>query len=410
MAPTHLPKKIAVGLGITVVAFIVILAIIPLAFGSRIAEALKTQINNSTDARVAWHDVGLSLLRGFPHASLTANDLSVSGVRAFEHDTLFATRQLRFVLDVRSVIGYLRSGQPMVVRELSFDQPVVKLRRLADGTANWNITKPSPPSSPASQRAMSVTLRQFRVTRGVVTLDDRQSNLAIAVKGLDESLSGDFAKQSLVVSTQTRADNVSATFAGIPYLKDVSLDLAADVRADLRTHRFAFANDTLRLNRLLLAVAGSVTTADSLLGLDVTFAAPNTQFGSILSLVPAIYAHDFDKLRTSGTIAVSGQVRGTYGPKHFPALAVRARVENGAFRYPTLELGVTEVGLDLAIDNPGGDADITVVDLKRFHAALGKWPIDGSLLVRSPVSDPDAALRLKTTIDMADVPRALELQ
>jgi hypothetical protein len=56
---------------------------------------------------------------------------------------------------------------------------------------------------------------------------------------------------------------------------------------------------------------------------------------------------------------------------------------------------VTDVGLELAVDNPGGDADNTVVDLKRFHAALGKWPIDGSLLVRSPVSDPDAALRLK---------------
>ena len=187
MAPTHLPKKIAVGLGITVVAFIVILAIIPLAFGGRIAEALKTQVNNSVDARVAWRDVGLSLLRGFPHATLTATGLSISGLRVFEHDTLFATRQLRFVLDVRSVIGYLRSGQPMVIRELSFDQPIVKLRRLADGTSNWNITKPSSPTSPASQRAMSVTLRQFRITRGTVMLDDRQSNLAIAVKGLDES-------------------------------------------------------------------------------------------------------------------------------------------------------------------------------------------------------------------------------
>ena len=144
MAPTHLPKKIAVGLGITVVAFIVVLAAIPLLFGSRVGEALKTQTNRSTDARVAWRDVGLSLLRGFPHATLTVTDLAVSGVRTFEHDTLFATRRLRFVLDVRSVIGYLRSGQPMVVRELSFDQPIVKLRRLADGTANWNITKPSP--------------------------------------------------------------------------------------------------------------------------------------------------------------------------------------------------------------------------------------------------------------------------
>jgi hypothetical protein len=58
----------------------------------------------------AWRDVNLSLLRGFPHASLTATDLSVSGVHAFGQDTLFATRQLRFVLDVRSVIGISGMG------------------------------------------------------------------------------------------------------------------------------------------------------------------------------------------------------------------------------------------------------------------------------------------------------------
>src|SRR5262249_31333506 len=158
-----------VGVGITVVAFIAVLAAIPLVFGDRVTQALKTQINNSIDARVGWRDLGLSLLRDFPHASLAATDLSVTGVRAFEHDTLFATHQLPFVLDVGSVIGYLRSGQPIVVIHLSFDQPVVRLRRLADGSANWNITKPAPPSSSAPPKAVSIMLHRFRITRGVVT-------------------------------------------------------------------------------------------------------------------------------------------------------------------------------------------------------------------------------------------------
>jgi len=116
------------------------------------------------DARVAWRDVNLSLLRGFPHASLTATDLSVSGVHAFGRDTLFATRQLRFVLDVRSVIGYLRNGRPMVIRELSFDQPVVRLRRLADGTANWNITKPGPPPTASMTEATHAVAKQVAAT------------------------------------------------------------------------------------------------------------------------------------------------------------------------------------------------------------------------------------------------------
>ena len=116
------------------------------------------------DARVAWRDVNLSLLRGFPHASLTATDLSVSGVHAFGRDTLFATRHLRFVLDVRSVIGYLRNGRPMVIRELSFDQPVVRLRRLADGTANWNITKPGPPPTASMTEATQAAAKQVAAT------------------------------------------------------------------------------------------------------------------------------------------------------------------------------------------------------------------------------------------------------
>jgi hypothetical protein len=405
----RLSRKIAAGVGITLAAFIAVLATIPLVFGERITDALKAQINSSIDAHVAWHDLSFSLLRSFPHASLTATDLSVTGVRAFEHDTLFATHEMRFALDVGSVIGYLRHGQPIVVIHLSFDQPVVRLRRLADGTANWNITKPAPASSSAPPSALSVVAHRFRITKGVVTVDDRQSGLALAMHGLDESLSGDFNKETLVISTRTHADSVSATFAGIPYLNRVSLDLVANVGADLRAHRFSFAKDTLRLNRLLLALGGTVTNAGPDLGLDVTFSTRSTAFASILSLVPAIYAHDFDKLRTSGSLAMSGQIRGSYGPKQFPAIAVRARVDNGAFRYPDLPLGVTDVALELAVDNPGGHVDSTVVDLKRFHAMVGTRPIDASLLERTPVSDPDATVRLNATVDLADVARTLKL-
>ena len=74
------------------------------------------------------------------------------------------------------------------------------------------------------------------------------------------------------------------------------------------------------------AVAGTVTTGTPDIAFDLTFAAPSTAFSELLSLVPAIYAHDFDKLQTSGTMALNGQVKGKYGPKAFPALAIRAKV------------------------------------------------------------------------------------
>ena len=155
-------------------------------------------------------------------------------------------------------------------------------------------------------------------------------------------------------------------------------------------HRFTLTNDSLRLNTLVLALAGTVVTGKPNLNLDLTFSAPSRSFSEILSLVPAIYAQDFKRLQTSGTLSVSGRVRGAYGPRAFPQLAVRARVENGSFRYPDLALPARDISFDLAIDNPGGSVDSTVVDLKRFHALIGSRAIDARLSVRTPVSDPDA--------------------
>jgi hypothetical protein len=403
-------RKIALIIGVIVVVFIAVLAAIPLFFGDRITARLKAEIDSSVNARVAWSGVGLSLLRDFPNVSVTVNDLSIAGVQRFDRDTLLTMERTKLVLDLGSVMGFLRSGKPLVVRELTFDQPVVQLRKLADGTANWDITKPQPKATTGPSQAVNVSLKQLRIIDGVVTLDDQQGNLVASVRGLREDLSGDFAAEKFLLTTRTHADSVSARFGGIPYLNRVALDVNANVDADMKAHRFTLTQDTLRLNNLVLAVAGTVVTGTPDVDLDVNFSAPSTAFSEILSLVPAIYAKDFDKLRTSGTMALNGQVKGKYGPKAFPALAIRAKVDNGTFRYPDLPLPAKDIALELAVDNPGGHVDSTVIDLKRFHAVLGDRPVDARIVVKTPVSDPDANLQITGSVNLADVARTVKLE
>ncbi|HET7458199.1 MAG TPA: hypothetical protein VFJ74_11155, partial [Gemmatimonadaceae bacterium] len=380
------PRKIAIALVALVATTLVALVVVPFLFRDRIASRLKAEIGRSVAARVNWSGVGLNALSDFPNLSLGLDRVSVVGVKPFEGDTLVSARHVGLVLDLGSVVRYLRSGDRIVVREIELAQPRVKLRVLADGAANWDIVRSTEPSSAGgSSRAVGVTLRRLRISDGALSLDDRKSGLAASLTGLEETLQGDFAQERLTVASHTRADSVSLRFGGIPYLSRVALELNTDVAADLRAHRFTFRNDSLRLNNLVLAFSGSVATGAPNVALDVAFSAPSTAFRDILSLVPAVYARDFARIQTSGRMTVAGKVRGEYGPTAFPALALRARVDGGAFRYPDLPLPARDISAELAIDNPGGSVDSTIVDLKRFHAVIGRRPVDATLVVRTPV-------------------------
>jgi cell division septum initiation protein DivIVA len=410
------PRKLAFTLATLGASLLVVLVVGPFLFRDRIEARLKSEIAASVNARVAWNGVGLSLLRDFPNATLSLDRLSVVGVKPFDGDTLVSIRAARLVLDIGSVIRSLRNGDRIVVRELALHQPTAKLRVLADGTANWDIARARGSASTDTTRAVGVTLRDLRITDGRVTLDDQQSHLSAAIAGLQESLRGDFARDRVTLATRTRADTVSLRFAGIPYLSRVGLELNADVDADLRARRFTFTKDSLRLNKLVLAFDGSVSIGRSVsigkpdVSIDLTFSTPSTAFGDILSLVPAIYARDFEHLQTAGRMSTSGRVHGLYGPHAFPALALRARVENGAFKYPSLPLPAREIFMDLAIDNPGGHVDSTVVDLKRLHALIGGRPLDARMVMRTPVSDPDVDLRLVGALNLADIGRTVKLE
>jgi hypothetical protein len=390
---------------------VLLLLVAPLLFKDRIAARVKTAVNENLNVRVDWRDVGLTFFRDFPNVTLTLDSLTAVGVEQFRADTLAAVRHFRASIDLRSALGsVIGSGGPIVVRAIELDEPRLHLIKTEAGAANWDVTKPGGRSDEQAAKPMAVSLRKFQITDGAVAFDNRQSKLNAKVRGYDQTLTGDFSRDLVAIRTRADADTVSVTFAGIPYLNRVRLALTADVQADLAKKLYTLKQTGLKLNDLALGVTGSANAGGKNLGLDLAFSAPSTKFLSILSLVPAVYAHDFDKVKTSGTIAVNGRVKGEYGDSAFPSFAINTKVDNGAFQYPDLPLPARDIFVDLNLTNPGGSADNTVVKLDRFHLVLGRNPVDATMVLRTPVSDPDVDARVKGRVDLGDVRRTLKLE
>ena len=401
--------KILVGAGTVIVVLFVLLATLPFLFSDRIAARVKTEVNSALEARVDWHGAGLSLFGDFPNLTLRLDDLSIAGKRLFAGDTLARIHRLGVVLDLGSVLRNYRAGDAIVVRSIELERPVIALKVLEDGSANWDITKKTAPTTQKAPSPFKVSLRKLDISNATISLDDRKSRLFASLVGYRQSLSGDFATDLFTLATRAHGDSVTVRFAGIPYLNHVALDLAADVNADMRNKKVTLAKNEIRLNDLRLALTGSAAMRSDDVALDLSFNTPRTDFRHILSLVPAIYMRDFQKLKTAGVLTLSGQVKGDYGDKAFPSFSVNANVANGAFQYPDLPLPARDIALDLKLRNPGGDVDSTMVRLDRFHAAIGGQPIDGALVLRTPISDPDVDLRLTGKLDLANLRKTVKL-
>jgi uncharacterized protein involved in outer membrane biogenesis len=406
---TRPTRRALIAVGAVLALVVLLLVLVPLLFGGRIANRVKAEVNQSLNAQVDWRDASLGIFRDFPNLTLRLDDLTVVGVGAFDGDTLAAMRQLRVILDLPSAVrSGLGGSGPIVVRAVELDRPRVSLIALEDGTANWDITKES--ADTAAGRPLDISLKRLAIDSGVVTLDNRAARMQASLVGLNQTLSGDFGSERFDMETHATVDATTMDFAGIRYLNRVRLDLTADVAADLAEKTFTLKEGTgLRLNELLLAASGSIAQTGDRLRLDLDFAAPTTNFRDILSLVPAVYAEDFESVRTTGTINVSGEVNGEYGEDAFPAFSLVAKVDSGAFQYPDLPLPARDIFLDLAVSNPGGDADSTVVNLSRLHLVLGRNPINARLVMRTPISDPDLDAQVTGRLDLADLGRTVKL-
>lgn len=162
------PKRILAAVATLFALALVLLIVLPLLFGDRIAQRVKVEVNRNVNARVDWRAAGLSFFRHFPNVTLTLDDLTTAGTGRLEGDTLASIRHLRVVLDLASVLGSVVSSgsRPIVVRAVELDQPRLRLIALEDGTADWDIAKKAPEAKtqPEASKPLAISLRRFEIS------------------------------------------------------------------------------------------------------------------------------------------------------------------------------------------------------------------------------------------------------
>ena len=86
------------------------------------------------------------------------------------------------------------------------------------------------------------------------------------------------------------------------------------------------------------------------------------------------------------------------------------KVKDGNFRYPALPAGIDDIQVLAKVSNPGGDIDLTEVDVEQFSLQMLDTPFSITAQVKTPISDPDFAVAAKGTLDLGEVKNVYPLE
>jgi len=388
-------------LAVILVVFAALIIVLPIVFKGKIVELAKKEINNNVNATVDFNDMDLSLIRNFPNFSLEIDQLTVIGKGEFEQDTLVSIQSINVVIDLFSV--FADSGYE--VKKIILESPQIFAKITENGKENYDIGLPDEPQEAVAGAETGsgflIKLNHFEIADGTVVYSDEEMNLLATLNGLNTTLSGNFTGDFSKLKLNNKVESLSVNMDGIDYLNKVNLQYKAAIEADLKNSIYTLGKNELKLNELQIGFNGSVSMLDAGYNLVLAFETPANRFKDVLSLVPAIYTKDFAALEADGKVSIDGSIKGLYSDEQLPSFNINLVVDNGMFTYPDLPKSVTNINVIANLKNKGGDADNTIINVSQFALNLGSNPFIASLLVKTPVSDPDLDLKVKGTIDLA---------
>ncbi|MCG3166786.1 MAG: hypothetical protein POELPBGB_02568 [Bacteroidia bacterium] len=401
-------KKILLIIGIVIALLLGAAIVLPIIYKDKIIALVKDEANKNLNAKVNFGDFGLSIISSFPDFRICMEDISVANINEFEGDTLAFIKELNLDVDIMSVIN----GKEIGINAIILDAPKVYAHVLKDGKANWDITKPSEDTAaakPSEPSTFSMKLKKLKINDGEIVYNDEDGNLFASLKNLDLTLKGDMTQDNTSLDTEAEIAAMDVVMDGVKYLSKTNVELKAGIDADMKNSRYTFRENELRLNNLFLGFDGWLAMPAEDIDMDIKFNAKKTEFKNILSLVPAVYAKDFESVKTEGKLALDGFAKGRYNEKMLPAFGLKILVENAMFKYPDLPKQVDNIFIDVKIDNPGVDEDLTVIDISKFSFAIAENPVDMKFLIKTPVSDPNVDGKIAGKLDLSSVKDVMPL-
>ncbi len=399
-------KAIIIFASLLVVLFGILLSL-PYFFKEDIKAAIDEELAASVNADINFDidNFSVSLFPNFPNLTVGIQDFAVVGRDDFAGKVLFSTQKFEVVINLKKIVF----DDQMSVEGILLDHPVIWIKVLANGKANYDIAIPSEEveeeieeNSEETSESFNMFIEKWQIIGGDITYDDETIPFLMEIKALNHTGSGDFSLTLFDMNMQTEATLATISYDDVTYMENKKLTADMTLAMDMDQMKFTFNENVFKLNDFAMGVDGWFSMPENGFDMDLKITSKNNSFKSVLSLIPALYATDFEGLTASGSVDFNTSLKGMYTDNRMPAFNVFMGIKDGRFQYPDLPTAVDNVQFKMLVENTDGNIDNTKINISQFYVELGKNPIDATLKIDNLIDYP-LDLNASASINFADM-------
>lgn len=149
-------------------------------------------------------------------------------------------------------------------------------------------------------------------------------------------------------------------------------------------------NSDILINDLKLDLQGEISETDRGFNVDLSLNAPNTEFESLLALIPKEHKGNFNDVKTKGVFSLKATAKGEYYHNNLPSFNISLKVDDASIQYPELAESINEINADIVVNNGGGATDSTNIYINKIGFIISENPftITGKVLnIKNPMFD-----------------------
>ncbi|MGO4906043.1 AsmA family protein [Flavobacterium sp. W20_MBD1_R3] len=401
-------KTILKIIGILIILFLVALFTIPYFFEDQIKAKIAEAINEKVDATVTFSAVDLSLIKSFPNANVSLDQLVIVNKAPFEGDTLVSLGELDLKMSIKEL--FKGKEEAINIDGITSKNGLINIIFNKDRIGNYDIAIKNKETEKAGKSdPLSLTIKNYSIENFKFRYFDEKSKIKMVIDSINHEGVGDFAAQKLDLVTKSTA-KITLDMDKVNYMNDVALTLDAVLGIDLEKSKYTFKENKALINQLPLEFDGFIQMVESGQEYDLKFKTPTSSFKNFLGIIPAAYAASLDNVKTTGDFTVAGFAKGLYSETTVPKFNIKIASNNASFKYPNLPKTVQNIVIDTKIINETGILNDTYVNLDKLSFKIDQDVFNAKANIRNITQNAIVDAALKGTINLANLSQAYPIK